>query len=222
MKPKKISSSEAKHLSASFSLEEIYKAMQSLDSKKAPGPDGLNGSFVKFSWDFMKEKFMQMVGILQNTGLLSRGLNSSLIALIPKIEAPRFTSEFRPISLINFTMKILLKAMANRLGRVMGSIVSGHQTAFIKGRNISEGIFLASEISHSIINKKCRGVILKIDFAKAFDTVSWNFLEEAMKAMNFVQKWCFWIKSILQSTRPSILINVSPTPEIEMKSGLRQ
>lgn len=62
--------------------------------------------------------------------------------------------------------------MASRLGKVIENIISRHQTAFIKGRNISEGILIENEISHSIINKECGDVILKIYFAKVFDTVS--------------------------------------------------
>lgn len=85
LNPVKIIDQEAKLLSASFSSEEISKALYSLDSKKAPGLEGLKGAYVKFSWDFMKDDFMRMVKTFETNGSLPSGLNSSFITL-PKMQ----------------------------------------------------------------------------------------------------------------------------------------
>lgn len=113
---------------------------------------------------------MDLIRDFQSNCKLPIGINSSFITLILKVESPKSARELRPISLTNFNMKILLKAMASRLGKVMHDLVSD-QIASIKGRSISNGILIANEVADSIQRKECRGLILKIDFAKAFNTV---------------------------------------------------
>lgn len=123
---------EAKSLISPFTMMEIEVALHDLDSNKAPGPNGLNGAFIKKVWEFLKEDFMLMISKFQNFGFLPKGMNFSFITLIPKVKFPQKTSEFRPISLINFTMKILLKVLTNKLSLVLLKIISDHQSAFIK------------------------------------------------------------------------------------------
>lgn len=100
--------------------------------------------------------------------------------------------------------------------------ISEQQSGFIINQNISDGILITNEVAHSIVLIKCREIILKLDFAKAFGSVNRNFLVDAMKIMNFDPGWINWIKSILSSARSSILINGSPSKEFEMHQGLRQ
>lgn len=68
---------------------------------------------------------------------------------------------------------------------------------------------MANEVAHSI------------NFARAFDSINWQFLEDAMSIMNFPKKWIVWIKSILLPAKPSVLINGSPSRKFSMKQGLR-
>ena len=75
---------------------------------------------------------------------------------------------------------------------------------------------------HAMQKNMCKGLVLKLDFEKAFDTVSWDFLFHVMETMHFDQKWCSWVKSILDSSRISILVNGSPTKEFSPGRGLRQ
>lgn len=65
-------------------------------------------------------------------------------------------------------------------------------------------------------------LLLKVDFAKAFDSVSWSFLESVLNQMNFGQKWRFWIKGCLHFAKVSVLVNQSPITEFAMERGLRQ
>lgn len=94
--------------------------------------------------------------------------------------------------------------------------------AFIKNRSISDSILIANEVAHSILSMESKGVIIKLDFAKAFDSVNWTFLKDTMLTMNFNSKWTHWIISILRSAWPSILVNGSPSREFQMHQGLRQ
>lgn len=89
----------------------IDSALNSLKTSKAHGPDGLNDAFIKDSRDFLKPEFLQMANEFHASGNLPKGFNSSILTLIPKNNSPKDASEFRPISLINFSMKVLLKVL---------------------------------------------------------------------------------------------------------------
>lgn len=104
----------------------------------------------------------------------------------------------------------------------MDGLISDTQTGFVKGRQASASILLVKEVAHSIQKRRCKGVILKLDFEKAFDMVNWDFLLDTMKVMNFDHKWCSWIKSLLESTRISVIVNGTPSKEFAPRRGLRQ
>lgn len=89
-------------------------------------------------------------------------------------------------------------------------------------RQITDGVLLVSEIWNSLKAKKCNGLIFKLDFEKAFDSVDWDFLLHLMRVMNFGPRWVKWIEDILRSSRISILVNGSPTKEFSPERGVRQ
>lgn len=106
-----------------------------------------------------------------------RGSNCSFIVLIPKKENPQKVSEFRPISLIGCMYKVLSKVLANRLRKVMNVLISYGQLAFIMGRQILDGILIANVVIDEAKRKKKEVVFFKVDFEKAYDSVSWSFLD---------------------------------------------
>jgi hypothetical protein len=71
--------------------------------------------------------------------------------------------------------KIFTKVLTNRLVPVAKKIIGTNQTGFIKGRNILEGVVVLHEVLHELYRSKARGLILKIDFEKAYDRARWNF-----------------------------------------------
>lgn len=108
---------------------------------------------------------------------LPRGCNTTFIALIPKVDNPSDFKDFRPISMVGCIYKIVAKILTMRLKKVMNSFIGPLQTSFIEGRQILDGVLLAGELIETCKRKKTPAAILKIDFHKAFDSVSWNFLD---------------------------------------------
>lgn len=98
------------------------------------------------------------------------------LALIPKVETPETLGDYHPINLINSTLKIISKLLASRLSKVMNLLVNAEQSVFMKGRCILDNIATAEELIFSIHKRRTSGHILKVDFAKAFDIVDWEFL----------------------------------------------
>ncbi|KAL4384698.1 hypothetical protein GQ457_15G025740 [Hibiscus cannabinus] len=107
---------------------------------------------------------------------------------------------------------------------VLDKVVSESQSAFLKGRQIFDGVLIANEVIHTLKSEKSNrgGVVLKLDFSKAYDCVRWDFLLMVLVKMGFGESWCTWIYECVSSAKVSILINGSPTKEFLMKKGLRQ
>ncbi|GJZ00485.1 putative RNA-directed DNA polymerase, eukaryota, reverse transcriptase zinc-binding domain protein [Tanacetum coccineum] len=128
------------------------------------------------------------------SGVMPRGTNSAFITLILKVPNPLLIKDYRPISLI----------------------------AFISGRKILDGPLMVSEIIDWYKKRRKNLMIFKVDFEKAFDSISWKYLDFVLAKMGFGESWRSWIRACLYSTRTLVLLNGSRTPEFSLGCGLRQ
>ncbi|XP_028098761.1 uncharacterized protein LOC114298400 [Camellia sinensis] len=155
-------------------------------------------------------------------GRLAYGLNSSFITLVPKKDNPVDLVDFRPISLVNSMYRILAKVLSHRLKKILPRVISEMQIAFIGGRCILDGVMIDNEVIEWWKSSQQRGVILKLDFEKAYNSVNWGFLFSMLSNFEFGEKWLGWIKECLSTSRISVLVNGSPTDEFSPQKGLRQ
>lgn len=121
-------------LEAGFTEEEIRNVIKCCDGNKALGPDGFNMSFFKKCWQIVRVDMLQFMREFHQNASLVGGINSSFIALIPKVLSPSCLNEYRPISLIGSLYKILAKVLANRMKKVMSKIIGEAQSAFLGGK----------------------------------------------------------------------------------------
>lgn len=180
----------------------------------APGPDGLSFLFYQRFWEVIKKDFMALVRDFECGALDIQRLNYSIVTLIPKEPDARHMKKFRPICLSNCSVKIFSKAMTNR--------VSPCQTAFVRGRFILESIVTAHEAIHEVHKSAKSGVVLKLDYEKAYDRVNWDFLVEMLTSRGFGSKWISWILSILQQSSFCVKINDAIAPYFVGGKGLKQ
>ena len=139
---------------------------------------------------------MEMINDFYLGNLDLTRLNYGVVTLVPKAVDANNVKQFRPICLLNVSFKIFTKLVMDRLTEVAGKIISPSQTAFIKGRYILDGAVMLHEIIHELQTHKEEGVIFKIDFEKAYDIISWDFVEEIMTAKGFDKKLRDWIMSL--------------------------
>lgn len=210
------------NLTGLFSEEEVRDAIWDCGSYKSLGPDGVTFSFIKNFWEDVKSDFLGFLEEFHVNGKLVRGSNCSFIVLIPKRENPVKVGDFRPISLIGCLYKVLAKVLANRLRKVIHLLIPESQSAFVKGRQILDGILIANELVDDAKKKRKGAVLFKVDFEKAYDSVSWCFLDLMMAKMGFNGKWRRWIWECLSSGTTSVLVNGSPMEEFSVGLGLRQ
>jgi hypothetical protein len=153
---------------------------------------------------------------------LPPSFSSFFIALIPKVLNPHQVSDFRPISLLGSLYKLLSKVLASRLGKVMDTIISKSQSAFIKGRFLADGVVVVNEVVDLAKRSKKECVIFKVDFEKAYDSVSWSFLDYMMLRMGFGNRWRSWMKACVCNGQLSVLVNGCPTEQVNISRGLKQ
>ena len=186
---RRLSVLEAGTLIRPFTAEEVKQAIWDCDSYKSLGPDGIHFGFIKQFWLMLKDDFMRFITEFHRNGRLTKGINTTFIALIPKVSSPQRLNDFRPISLVGCMYKVLAKILANRLRAVIGSVVSDAQLAFVKGKQILDGILIANEAVDEARRHKKEMLPFKVDFEKAYDSVDLVYLDEVMQKMNFPTLW---------------------------------
>ena len=135
-------------------------------------------------------------------GELSNSQKQAVIKLIEKKDKDkRLIQNWRPISLLNIDLKILSKALANRIKKYLPFLISSNQTAYVEGRFISEGGRLFSDILQVTDFLNIRGLVVTVDIQKAFDSVNHLFLITALKKFGFGKEFIKWIQILLKKSR---------------------
>ena len=155
-------------------------------------------------------------------GIINAVMNETFICLIPKKSDSLKVTDFRPISLVTGLYKIIAKPLASRLKEVLAATVSPNQGAFVKDRQILDAVLIANEVVEEVRQKKEEGLVLKIDFEKAYDHVEWRFLDEVLQRKGFGNRWRKWMQGCLSSANFSVLINGRPRGKFQASRGLRQ
>lgn len=155
-----------------FSKAEVWAAIKSCDGNKAPSPDGFNLSCIQKCQSILKHDFLNFMKEFYEHGRLVRCLKCSFFALVPKKLNPSNLLDYRPIFLIGVVYKILSKELSLRMKKVLPEVISDNQSTFLGGRNIMDGVLIANEIVDWWKKTKTKGVILKLDFEKAYDTMN--------------------------------------------------
>lgn len=143
-----------------ISDSEIKQALWSIKDGKSPGPDGYNSAML-------------------------RQANATTITLIAKVSSLASLNDYRPISCCNVLYKIISKIMSSRLRSVLNKIIHPNQSVFIPGRRIVDNVFLVHELvkGHHLNKGGC--CTIKVDIQKAYDSISWDFIEEVLLAFRF-------------------------------------
>lgn len=218
----KVTEAQNCDLDKEITMEEVELAISSMPLDKAPGPDGFTVSFYKTHWETIKKDFIRMVRNFQRKNKLGSSVKSSFLALIPKDPNPQSYDRFRPISLCNVSYKIISKILANRLKRILPSIISDNQGGFLPKRHISDNVILIQEAIHSSVARQEKGMIIKLDMASAFDRVNHSFLEKVLTKFGISRPFINKVMECVTQNWTAPLINGRPCRAFKSTRGLRQ
>jgi hypothetical protein len=132
---------------------------------------------------------MEMFDLFHNGQLNLSRLNYKLISLIPNLKEVSNIRQLQSLCLLGVDYQIFTKVLTRRLTSVVDLVISMTQTAFIPGMNILEGVVILHKTLYELYRRKEKGIIMKLDFEKAYDKVSWDFLLEVLKKKKFPDKW---------------------------------
>ncbi|XP_074278176.1 uncharacterized protein LOC141601772 [Silene latifolia] len=157
------------------------------------------------------------------SGKLLKQLNHTLITLVPKCALPQNVTQFRPISYCNVIYKCISKLLCSKLSEVLPDVISDNQGGFVKGRSIVENILICQDIVR-LYNRKAISprFLLKVDLKKAYDSISWEFLEQMLGALNFPEQFTALLMECVRSASYSLVLNGDIFGFFKWKKGLRQ
>uniref|UniRef100_A0A453EWV6 Reverse transcriptase domain-containing protein n=1 Tax=Aegilops tauschii subsp. strangulata TaxID=200361 RepID=A0A453EWV6_AEGTS len=220
--PQCISPAENAALTAPFTEEEVWEAINGMNPSSAPGPDGLPVKFFQTFWTAIKPEVMALFEEFYVGTIDLHRLNYGIITLIPKVPGASDIRQFLPITVINVIFRILAKGYANRVAPLADRITHPDQSAFIQGRYIPDGVLVFHEVLHEVQSKNLKAIFLKIDFHKAYDAVSWSFLREVLLRKGFDDRWVTRVMQMVASGHTAVNINGEIGPYFPTLCGVRQ
>lgn len=192
-----------------FSSQEIYDGIKNIPRDKSPGLDGFGSGFFQDFWPIIKEDISIFFTQFYSGSLQLERINRSFMILLRKKDNDSSSGAFRPISLLNCLVKWITKVLAARLQLEITKLVDVDQSGFVKTRCIADNFMYAMDLVQTCRRRKRKAIILKLDFRKAFDTVSWSALFKILSVRGFDDTWCMWMRNLLHTSKTAIILNVS-------------
>ena len=204
----KLSDKESQNLEGEIEYSELGIALKNMKNNKSPGLDGFTVEFFKFFWIDIGYYILNSLNYGYRTGSLSVTQKQGVITCIPKPNKSRISlKNWRPISLLKVIYKLASAVISNRIKKVLDSIINENQKGFIAGRFLGENIRLIYDVLFESKKQNIPGMLLSIDFEKAFDTVSLSFISDVLDYFNFGNSIKTWIGLFQKGSKTCILQN---------------
>ena len=214
---------EQKSLEGTITLKEASIALKNMQNNKSPGSDGFTVEFFKFFWSILGNFVVRSLNEGFRKNELSSTQKEGVIVCIPKGDRPKeYIQNWRPITLLNVVYKIGSSCIANRLKLILPSIISEDQTGFMQNRYIGDNIRLIYDIIDYLQKYNKPGLLLCLDFEKAFDSLNWEFMFKVLRAFGCGPDFCRWISTFCNKIKSSVIVNGGLTSWFQVQRGCRQ
>ena len=226
-----VSGCDIKHLSdddkysceGKITLDECANALGKMANGKSPGLDGLTKEFYVTFWGVIEPIVVDSLNEAYDNGELSVSQKRGLISLLYKGKGDaRSLNNWRPISLLNIDYKIATRVLATRIRQVLPSLIGPDQTGFMKGRFIGENIRLMEDTIRQCEKCNIPGVVLSLDFKKAFDCIDRKYIMRVLEYMNFGPSLRKWIYTVYNDSMSCIINNGWVSGYFNIHRGVRQ
>ena len=202
---------------------ECLDILKELKPNKSPGNDGFTTEFYNTFWPDIGGLVREALNEAYRLEELASSQKQAVITLIAKDgKDPFLLKNYRPISLLNVDYKILTKILAKRIKEVLNEIIMGDQVGYMKGRNIGEAIRIIDDIIFHTTCYNLPGFLLAIDFEKAFDSISHQFLQKVLSSFGFGPSFQKWVKILYTNTLSCVLNEGGSTGYFKVERGVRQ
>lgn len=210
-------------LEGELTYDELLNALKKAKNNKSPGSDGFTMEFFKFFWKDLGIFLLRSLNYGFHMNELSVTQKEGIITCIPKQNKDRqYLKNWRPISLLNCSYKLASTCLANRVKKILPELINNDQTGFMTGRYIGENIRIIYDLFYYTQKENIPGLLLLIDFEKAFDSVSWAFINKVLDYFNFGTSFKKWINILYKNINSCVQINGHLSEWFFLQRGCRQ
>ena len=221
--PIKLDEQEKGSLEGEITFQEAVQALKSMNNNRSPGNTGFTVEFYKFFFRDVGHFLIRSINQGFREGKLSITQRQGVITCLPKEGKDiQRLNNWRPISLLNVSYKIASSCISNRIRTVLHKLINENQKAFLPNRQISENLQLMFDILSYTEHKDIPGMLLLVDFQKAFDCISWDFLEHVLDFFNFGYEIKRWIKVFYSEILSCVTVNGKYSEYFSINRGVRQ
>ena len=209
-------------LEGPLTYSELLFCLKKSSNNSSPGYDGFSYEFFKVFWSDIGHFMLRALNYGINNGELSDSQKRGVITCIPKGNKDKqLLKNWRPISLLSVTYKLASACIAERLKTVLPDIINEDQTGFIPGRYMGENLRLLYGLLEYTKPNDIPGLLLLIDFEKAFDSVSWEFMFKVFNFYNFGDYLIKFVEVFYKNIQSCVLVNGSLSEWFYVQRGCR-
>ncbi|CAI5998235.1 unnamed protein product [Closterium sp. NIES-65] len=219
---RKLGEEQSQLLVEDWSEAEVKEALDSMAKGKSPGADGIPKEFFSQHWDSLGGDVLGFAKRFEETAVLPPAALEAVTVLLHKKGAKDQVQNYRPITLLNSTYKLVARVLANRMRKVLHKVISEEQYGLLPGRRLADGVSLIADIVDAAKCKNADWYLLLVDFQKAFDSVSREYLFGTMERMGFPRNFVRWCEGLHAGSTTRLLLNGWLGEPVAVKKGVRQ
>ena len=202
---KKLSQEQRDKLELQISEAEVSRYLRGMRNNIAPGSSGYTGNFYKFFWKSIKNRVMQAIHRSTEMNSLSATQKIGIVKIIPKADKDlKLLTNWQPLTLLNTFYKIISGVLVNRLQTVLDYLIGPDQKGYVPNRFIGEVTRSTYDIFQYAKEKNLPGMILLIDFEKAFDSISFKMIDATLEMFGFGKYYRDWITILINMLMTSL------------------
>lgn len=220
----RLSEEEADSCEGEITLQEASYALSQMKNGSSPGSDGLTVDFMKFFWGKIGQLVINSFLEAYDKGELSYTQKKGIIILLHKgkdLQREKLNN-WRPITLTNTDYKILAKVLALRMSTVVQKLINEDQVGYLKGRSIATVLRTIDDVIQYLNTTGKAGYLVALDYAKAFDSVSKDFLLHTFEVFGFGNEFQKWVKVLTKSSNSCINYGGWLSESFDVFCGIRQ
>ena len=218
-----LSEVDAEALEGHITKNELLAVLKKTKNKSSPGSNGFTYGFFKFFWRDLGGFMLKAINFSYDIKNLPASQRIGIISLLPKGNKPRDQlKNLRPVTLLNTDYKLTSGCIAHRLNEVLPKIINNQQTGFVKGRFIGENIRNTFDLLELAKIKRVTGLLLLIDFEKAFDSLSFACMIKVLKYFKCKPGIIHWVETLLYDFKACINLAGNLTEFFNVSRGARQ
>ncbi|KAK3510999.1 hypothetical protein QTP70_027845 [Hemibagrus guttatus] len=218
----KLSERAARELDRELSLEELHEALQRMENGQASGIDGLPAEFYKAFWAVIGQDVLDVLRDSIQRGELPLSCRRAVLTLLPKKGDLTHLKNWCPVSLLCTDYKLLSKALASRLTKVMERLIHQDQTYCVPDRSIFDNVYLIRDILDVSRLLGLKTGLIFLDQEKAFDRVEHEYLWKVLETFGFNPGFVAMIRVLYCEIESVLKVNGGLCAPFRVYRGIRQ